>query len=184
MLGAPCALAAQPSASLRSFVDRLIIDTTTLYASTTTDGAARDRVRHLLARSFDIAGMARAALGPAWDTASAAERRAFRDAFEERIVNAFLRRTRSESKVSMVFVGARPGTHGHQLAATRLIFPERPEQTWIWRLRPAGSSWRVVDLLVDGRSTLTAEREEYARVLAFHRGDLAALIEFVRNRGK
>ena len=128
--------------------------------------------------------MAREALGPAWEPASAVDRRAFRAAFEERIVNGYVNHVRAERNTSMIFVGARADKSGYQLAATRLIFPERPEQTWTWRLRPTENSWRVVDLLIDGRSTLAAERDEYARVLASRHGDLAALIEHVRNRRK
>ena len=169
-------------AALRPFVDRLIADTMALYTSALPDGAAREHGRRLLGRFFDMAGMAREALGPPWDTASPAERQAFRAAFEERIINAFVHGAGAGGNVAMVLVGTRPERSGTQLAATRLIFPERPEQTWIWRLRPAGNGWRVVDLLIDGRSTLAAERDEYARVLAFHNGDMAALIAFVRNR--
>jgi ABC-type transporter MlaC component len=184
IIGAQCAFADPSDASLRGFVDRLTVETMEIYRSNVSNEAHRDRAHRLLDRYFDVTGMALAALGPAWETASAAERRAFRAAFEERIINAFINQTEVGSRVSMIFVGARREKTGHALAATRLIFPERPEETWIWRLRPNGTGWLVVDLLINGRSTLAGEREEYARVLAFHHGNLTALTDFVRNRGR
>jgi ABC-type transporter MlaC component len=36
------------------------------------------------------------------------------------------------------------------------------EETWIWRLRPSGQSWRIVDVAIDGSSVLSTERQEYA----------------------
>jgi phospholipid transport system substrate-binding protein len=184
ILGAQAVLAVQSGSSLHTFVTRLIGETAALSAQAASDSAVRERSRRLLEQFFDIPAMAREVLGPAWETASATERQAFRSAFEERVVNALVRRARTEGQVSMLLVGSRAEKTGHQLAAVRLVFPERPDQTWIWRLRPAGSSWLVVDLLIEGSSTLAAERDEYARVLAFHHGDLAALIQHVRSRGR
>ena len=63
-----------------------------------------------------------------------------------------------------------------------MIVPGGPEQTWIWRLRPAGQTWRIVDASVDGRSALHAERQEYAEILETNHGDIDAVIAFVRRR--
>jgi len=60
--------------------------------------------------------------------------------------------------------------------------PGGAEQTWIWRLRPAGEAWRIVDVSIDGRSALHAERQEYTEILEANHGDINAVIAFVRRR--
>ena len=72
----------------------------------------------------------------------------------------------------------RPPSGGVRLVTVR----GGPEQTWIWRLRPVGQSWRIVDVSIDGRSALHAERQEYAEILDTNHGDINAVIAFVRRR--
>lgn len=62
---------------------------------------------------------------------------------------AYLRRMRDYRGAVMRFVGTRPPSGGDRMAASRLSLPDA-EQTWIWRLRPAGQSWRIVDVAIDG----------------------------------
>jgi ABC-type transporter MlaC component len=45
-----------------------------------------------------------------------------------------------------------------------------------------GETWRIVDVTVDGRSALHAERQEYADILEANHGDISAVIAFVRRR--
>jgi ABC-type transporter MlaC component len=82
----------------------------------------------------------------------------------------------------MSFIGARPPSGGDRIAASRLTVRSDPEQTWIWRLRPAGQSWRIVDVSIDGRSALHAERQDYAEMLDTNHGDINAVIALVRRR--
>ena len=70
----------------------------------------------------------------------------------------------------------RPPSGGVRLVTVR----GGPEQTW--RLRPVGQSWRIVDVSIDGRSALHAERQEYAEILDTNHGDINAVIAFVRRR--
>ncbi len=82
----------------------------------------------------------------------------------------------------MTYVGAREPFKGDRYAASRLTAPGKADQTWIWRIRPAGDKWRIVDVMVDGHSALFAERQEYAQVLQDNHGDINAVIAFIRNR--
>jgi hypothetical protein len=83
---------------------------------------------------------------------------------------------------TLTYVGAREPLAGDRLAASRLAVPGKSDQTWIWRMRPAGETWRIVDVLVDGHSAIFAERQEYGRVLQTNHGDINAVIAFVRKR--
>jgi len=174
---------AQTDNSVRSFVERLN-EASVALSTSGSEHEARQKGYRLLAWAFDVPAMARNALGDAWNTATASERGEFLKAFEDAIVTAYVRRLEANRGMTLAFVGARPQSDGHQYAATLMIVPDKPEQTWIWRLRPAGRSWRVVDVLTNGRSVLQAEHQEYARILEANRGDIGAVIAFIRSRDK
>ena len=179
--GAPAI--AQTDDSVRSFVERLNAASLALSSSGSAQDA-RQKCHRLLAWAFDVPAMARNALGDAWNRATASERADFLKVFEDSIVTAYVRRFELDREMKLAFVGARPKSDGHQLAATLMTVPDRPDQTWIWHLRPDDRSWRVVDVLTNGRSLLQAERQEYARILEANRGDIRAVIAFIRSRVK
>ena len=178
LLSAP-STAAQSEDSVRNFVERVNHASTTLLPS---ESGATQKCRSLLAWAFDVPAMAQYALGTAWNKATSTERRAFLTVFQDEIVAAYVRRMRAYRGATMAFAGARSPTDGDRIAASHLIVPGGPEQTWIWKLRSVGETWRIVDVTVDGRSALHAERQEYAEILAANHGDINAVIAFVRRR--
>jgi phospholipid transport system substrate-binding protein len=125
--------------------------------------------------------MAEYALGRAWKKATDEQRQELMAAFEEEIITAYLGRMRPEG-TKLEYVGQRPPVEGHPLAASRRTTPGKPDETWIWELRPDGKSWRIVDLYVDGHSALSTERQEYGSVFDANKGDVDAVIAFMRDR--
>ncbi|MGP0082405.1 MAG: ABC transporter substrate-binding protein [Steroidobacteraceae bacterium] len=172
---------AQSDESVRSFVERLNEASLTLSASSS-EWNARQKCQRLLAWAFDVQTMARSTLGEVWNKATVTQRNEFLKVFEEAVVTAYVRRVEANRGMTLAFVGTRPQSDGHQFAATHMIMPGKAEQIWIWRLRPVGGSWRVVDALTNGRSLLQAERQEYNRVLETSHGDIGAVIAFIRSR--
>ena len=164
--------------SVRGFVERVNKASTDLLL---VEENADERCRSLLGWAFDVPAMAQYALGKAWDRATSAEREAFLAVFEDAIVAAYLRRMRDYRGATMSFVGTRPHAGGDRMAASRLSLPDA-EETWIWRLRPSGQSWRIVDVAIDGSSVLSTERQEYAEILAANHVDINAVIAFIRKR--
>jgi len=167
-------------ASVRAFVDGINDVSMNFFASGTEDDA-RERVRALLASSFDVPAMAEYALARAWEKADAEQREALLDAFREEIVTAFLRRMRAPG-TKLEFVGYRKPVEQEQLAASRRTVPGKPDQIWIWWLKPDGASWRVTDLSVDGHSALSTQRQEYGSVFIDNDGSIDAVLEFMRTR--
>lgn len=164
--------------SVRDFVERVNEASTDLLSS---EENANERCRSLLGWAFDVQAMAQYALGKAWDRATTAEREAFLAAFEDATVSAYLRRMRDYRGATMSFVGTRRPSGSDRMAASRLSLPDAQE-TWMWRLRPDGQSWRIVDVAIDGSSVLSTERQEYAEILAANHGDINAVIAFIRKR--
>ena len=83
---------------------------------------------------------------------------------------------------TLTFIGTRPPSDDHQRAASRRSVPGKEDQIWIWWMRPDGSSWRIDDLVLNGRSAVDTEAEEYSSVLENNNGDVNALIAFMRKR--
>ena len=164
--------------SVSNFVERVNQASTDLVSS---EENADERCRNLLSWAFDVPAMAQSALGKAWDKASGADREAFLAAFTDGIVAAYLRRMRDWRGATMSFIGMRSPSGGDRMAASSLSLPDA-EETWIWRLRPSGQSWQIVDVAIDGSSVLNTERQEYADILAANHGDINAVIAYIRKR--
>lgn len=175
---------AQSEPRIIAFVDRLIAASSAIVATASRSAEeARQECSKLVAWAYDVPGMAQFVLGDGWKKATVNERNSFRSSFEKLIVNTIVHRLRSDPGITFAFIGVRPEANVHMLAAVRVMAPGRPEQIWLWRLRPApGSTWRVVDFLVEGRSVLLSERQEYARILESSNGDIGAVVEFIKNR--
>jgi ABC-type transporter MlaC component len=166
--------------AIRTFIEKVNEDSVGFFSSGS-EADARERCRALLAWAFDVPAMGKEALGRAWDKATEEDRKEFLQAFQEEIISAYLRRMRAPG-MTLTFVGHRPPEDGHQFAASRRSVPGKSDQIWIWRIRPDGQSWRIDDLVLNGRSAVSTEAGEYASVLDSNNGDLNALIAFMRKR--
>jgi ABC-type transporter MlaC component len=180
VIGTQIAGAAEPSDAVRAFVER-VNQTSMNFFSSGSEADARERCRQLLSWAFDVPASAKYVLGSAWGFTSEEDQGAFLRAFEDEIVTEYLHRMKPGTTVT--FIGTRAPVQGDLLAASRVNVPGKPEQTWIWRLRPEDDSWRIVDVLVNGHSAILQERETYAEVLKANHGDMKALINYVRSRG-
>jgi phospholipid transport system substrate-binding protein len=178
----PIAIAGEEetAASIRTFIER-VNEASVGFFSSGSEADARERCRALLAWAFDVPAMGEKALGQAWDNATVEERKTFLQAFEDEVISAYLRRMRLPG-TTLTFVGQRPPVDGHQLAASRRSVPGKADQIWIWWMRPDGQSWRIDDLVLNGRSAVDTEAEEYSSVLENNNGDMNALIAFMRKR--
>ena len=174
------AAAAKSEDAIREFVERVNEASVKFFASGS-EADARRRCRDLLDWAFDVPAMAEYALGKALDQATDEQRKELMAGFEEDIISAYLRRMRAPG-TTLKFIGYRAPFDGYQMAASRRTVPGKEDQTWIWRMRPDGQSWRIVDLLLDGHSAVNTEAQEYATVLENNKGDINALIAFMRKR--
>jgi phospholipid transport system substrate-binding protein len=170
---------AEPSDAVRQFVEKVNNTSMSFFESGSEDDA-RERTRSLLASSFDVPAMAEFALGKAWGSTSEEDRKAYLRAFESQAVSEYLLRMKDGARLE--FVGMRAPDHGDLLAANKVSIPGKDEQTWAWKLRPNGDSWKIVDVLIDGKSAMLEERQTYAEVLKANHGDINALIAYIRSR--
>jgi phospholipid transport system substrate-binding protein len=173
-------VAAASENSVRAFIE-LVNEASVSFFSSGSEADARERCRALLAWAFDVPAMGKDALGRTWDKITEEKREEFLQAFEEDVIGGYLRRMRAPG-TTMTFVGSRPDKEGFQRAASRRSVPGKNDQIWIWWMRPDGQTWRIVDLVLAGRSAVATEAHEYATVLENNNNDMDALIAFMRKR--
>jgi phospholipid transport system substrate-binding protein len=164
---------------LQDFVDRL------LEASQDAVAPGANHAQHcrkILASSYDVANMARSVAGDAWNKASQGDRNAFRAAFENSTVTSCARLLGIEQGVALAHIGNRDAQGGDKLIGIRVISQEKGERTWIWRVRNTGGAYRVVDVVVDGRSLVAGERADIARVIESANGELSAATDYLQKR--
>ena len=178
----PAAFAGAPTERLREFfakVEAVLHDPTT--ADRPLERVAR--VRRLVADIGDVEAAAVAALGPAWETKTVAERDEFVTLFADLIERAYVARlagavrgaggltltygeeivTGSEATVNTMV----RGRGGHDLRVDfRMIF--------------RGGRWRVRDLVVDGISTVEGYRAQFKRLL--RQGAQISLVTHMREK--
>ena len=125
-----------------------------LTSSETTDN--RERLKSVINANIDFTEMARLSLGPFWDSLSTEQRQEFVEVFSEIV------REHSLSNLDIYRAKVRYDSvqvYGDSARAyTTAIYKDTPVQV-IYVLKKKGDRWVVVDLILDGVSTV----EGYAR---------------------
>jgi ABC-type transporter MlaC component len=125
----------------------------------------RQRIGILVAKTVDLPGMLRAALGPRWEAMTEKQRQA--------LEGAFVARFRSSSGAVLDPYRSTEITYGDEMAAgagvvrvpTRVVVNDEPVDI-AYDVRRDDGEWRIVDIVVDGVSTVENYRASFARVIA------------------
>ena len=146
------------------------------------DGTAETReraFRDLLKGYFDVQAIGRFVLGPYWRKASDQERKAYGQAFEDFIVATYARRLAGYSGESLEVSAVRPIGKKDVFVTSHIRSPEGSDVEVIWRLKPHGETWRIVDVRVSGISMALTRRAEFASVLS-QQGGMPGLLQKLR----
>jgi ABC-type transporter MlaC component len=123
------------------------------------------RLEAILSRAFDVPAMVAASLDARWATLTEAQRRRFLDAFGGKLRHAAgsgLEDYRA-STVAYEPEVERPG--GLALVPTKVS--ARGETSAVtYSMRRTASGWRIVDITVDGVSTVENYRASFARIIS------------------
>lgn len=120
----------------------------------------------VIEETFDLAFMARAALGRAWEDLSAADRERWVETFSKYTIWRLADRFSAYSGQSFVIEGHRPASRQTLIVETRLIRPSQDDVSLHYRMREKDAGWKVVDVYAKGTiSEVAMRRAEYAEVL-------------------
>jgi phospholipid transport system substrate-binding protein len=125
---------------------------------------ARQRIQNLVTRTIDLRGMLQAALGPRWRQMTEKQRKRLLAAFEAR----FRQTSGGElDPYRTTQIDYRPevkADDGTTHVPTRVAIKGEPTDI-TYAMRREKEGWRIVDIVIDGVSTVANYRSSFARVI-------------------
>lgn len=165
------------------FIEVLSSEALTLATDTTLTSKDRlSKISKLLSEGFDMPWIARFILGRNWRNASQNEREEYSSLFKTILEHSYSRQFTDYSGQKIVILGHKLGRRDYIFVRSRIFDPERSNIhiDVNWRLVPAGNSFKIVDIVIEGVSMAVTQRNEYASVLQRNGNSIPALINAMR----
>jgi phospholipid transport system substrate-binding protein len=145
--------------------------------------ADRERAfRRLLTDGFHLELIGRFVLGRHWRNASEAERAEFGRLFEDYVVASYAQQLANYAGEQLVIEGGQVKGERGALVSSRITRPQGDPIQVEWRLRRAGESWKIIDVMVEGISMAVTHRSEFSSVIGSHGGRIDGLLEVLRGK--
>ena len=125
---------------------------------------ARKRIEAIVTRTVDVEGMLQAALGARWKEMSEKERKRLVAAFENRFRQLSSRELDSYRSTQIEYLAEKEGEDGQVTVPTKVVIKGEPTEIH-YVMRREKSGWRIVDIVVDGVSTVQNYRSSFNRVI-------------------
>ena len=138
--------------------------------------------RRLFNDGFDVDLISRFVLGRYWRVATAEEKKAYRDMFEDYVLATYARRLGGSMGINVAVGRARPLTARGAIVSSQIVLENQKPVDVEWRLRRTGASWRIVDIVIVGISMAVTQSSEFASVITNNGGKVEALLKALRSR--
>ncbi len=134
----------------------------------------------LIARDFDIPLMARFALGRHWKRANKEQRSAYVAAFTKFILNQYAAKITGAKVASFDVMSAQRAGKRDVMVQSRIVQNNGQVLKLVWRMRQRDGQFRVIDVVAEGISLALTKRQEFAAIIKANGGDVAQLIDRLR----
>ncbi len=135
--------------------------------------------RGLMVERFDLPLMSRYVLGVHWRRASAEQREEYAVLFEAFIVRIYSSRLGNYGGETLRVKSARAAGKD-TIVTSEVRGPGTPSLKVDWRVRGDAGTYKVVDIIVEGASMVTMQRDEFASVIRRSGGNLEGLLARLR----
>ncbi|MDP6564816.1 MAG: ABC transporter substrate-binding protein [Alphaproteobacteria bacterium] len=147
------------------------------------DGEMRTaKFNRLLQRDFDLPLMARFALGRHWSKASPKQQAAYVDVFSNFLLHSYGPKIAGVSIERFEVGTAQRAGKRDVMVRSRVVQGDARVIKLVWRMRQRGGQFRVIDVVAEGVSLALTKRQEFAAIIKASGGDVAALIEKLRQK--
>ncbi len=183
-----CTIAsASPAAALtesdaRALVDRVVADINDVIESGKSDAAILNDFEGLFARYADVDIMAQYALGNDGRSASAAQKRAFTNAFKTYIARKYGKRFRDFIGGRVEVVSARPIRSGYEIKTTVYLRGQSPYEV-AFHVSDRSGRDKFFNIYIEGVNLLLTERTEIGAMLDQRGGNLNEVISDLKSTG-
>lgn len=136
--------------------------------------------RKLLKSNFDMATIARFALGRNWKVASKAQKKEYLRLFENLVVRVYASRF-NDYKGEGFDVASYKDTGKKDVTVTSYIVPNSGSKVQVdWRVRNKNGSYKVIDVIIEGVSMSLTQRSDFSSVVQRGGGDVEVLLAHLR----
>ena len=149
----------------------------------------RAQFQDLLERGFAVEAISRFVLGRYWRVASTAQRNEFQEVFKRIVAQRFLPLFKDYEREDFVVKDANPDPAQPSLYAVRTLIArpgqtndDQPKVQVVWRVRPAGDSYEIVDVKVEGVSMAITLRSEYNSAIQRAGGRVGTLLATLKDK--
>jgi len=186
LAGAGAALLPLPAFALSesaatAFVQRAIDDLFGIINSGQSEARILRRFKQLFTSYADIDIIARSVLGPPYRGLSTREKRAFSDAFGSYLSNKYGQQFREFQGAEITITRARDGGRKGVLVSSQVRQRGQSPFSLDWQVSDLSGQTKLINLIIEGLSLLTSEREEIRGQLAARGGDVGALTAYLAN---
>jgi phospholipid transport system substrate-binding protein len=155
---------AGPQESVRSFYEVLL--STMKNARTLGQSGRYATLAPVVNNVFDVAAMARLAVGPGWDSLSPAQKQQLTLAFGRYVSATYADRFNSYSGEQLQVTGDEPYASG-VIVETQIVRAGQQPVTINYMMREHNGAWQISDVYLDGTiSQLATQRSEFHSILA------------------
>ena len=134
------------------------------------------KYRQLLLRDFDVALMARFALGRHWRGADAEQRQRYLTAFTDHLLDSYAGRLRQDDLAAIELLGTQAAGKQDVMVESRIHRATGERVQVFWRLRPRDGQFRIIDVVIEGVSLALTKRQEFAAITGANGNDVGGLI--------
>ncbi|HUO90461.1 MAG TPA: ABC transporter substrate-binding protein [Rhizomicrobium sp.] len=121
-----------------------------------------NKMKPVVEQAFELGTMIKFAVGPAWDTMSATDQKSLADSFDRMTAAQYAGNFSSYGGEKFVVDPAVQVRGTDHYVSTKLVTSDQTV-VFIYRLRQFGSSWKIIDVLLDGSiSQLNVYRSDFA----------------------
>jgi phospholipid transport system substrate-binding protein len=117
--------------------------------------------------TFDLAGMARLSVGPAWNMLPETDRKAITDAFERMTIANYAKNFASFAGEQFITDPMVKMRGEDKIVESKLIGSDKVTTPFNYRLHMAGNGWKVADVYLNGYvSQLALKRSDFSSTVA------------------
>jgi phospholipid transport system substrate-binding protein len=180
-IGAPAQ--ADSATDARAFIQRLA-DTamTTVAVKGLPDEERTRRFRTLFVDTFDLPEIGKLVLGRYWRAATPEQQHEFLRLFEDVQVYTWARRFKDYSGETLEILSVVPEGETDFIVQSRIKREKLDPIQVGWRVRKAGETFHVLDIVVEGASMAFTHRSEYSSVIQSGGGQVDALLAALRKK--
>jgi phospholipid transport system substrate-binding protein len=127
--------------------------------------ARRQKLRDIVAKSFDFTEMARSALGYHWRQLTPQQQQEFTRVFISFIENSYLAKINQYSGQQVQFLGEQKDGAEYAVVKTSLVQEGKDPISIDYRLLNKNGQWKIYDVTVDAISIIANYRNQFNRVM-------------------